>query len=202
MSTMIDSASRSAGSARTRLVYSLVLVVLVTGVPIAFWWVGHQAVIRVSASTGIPSCEGTEATTFTELGVTFEHVAIPMTTGFVCTLTIKVVNDSEREVTLERISVPVAGPRGGAGSRLIHLGSGVVPRNDGIDALADREEPPAGAEGLVGIRVIFRPSGCTPRGGSIRVYPTIVITDLLASHELTLADLPTLLGTANSSCDS
>jgi hypothetical protein len=34
------------------------------------------------------------------------------------------------------------------------------------------------------------------------VEPTIVVSDLLASHTLIIADLPAFLGTADSSCDT
>ncbi|MFA6576710.1 MAG: hypothetical protein WCS84_14910, partial [Nocardioides sp.] len=107
---MLDSASRSPGSARTLLISGLVLAVLVTVVPTALWWVGHRSVVRVSAATGVPQCEGTEPTTVRDPITAFERVAIPMTEGFACTLTIRVTNNSDREVTLDQISVPVGGP--------------------------------------------------------------------------------------------
>lgn len=57
---------------------------------------------------------------------------------------------------------------------------------------AEGESLGAGDEGLLDMRVAFRPSGCTSRGGSMRVDPTLVVT-----HELTIPDLPSFLGTAD-----
>ncbi|MFA6298379.1 MAG: hypothetical protein WC642_04390 [Nocardioides sp.] len=200
---MLDSASRSPGSARTLLISGLVLAVLVTVVPTALWWVGHRSVVRVIAATGVPQCEGTEPTTVRDPITAFERVAIPMTEGFACTLTIRVTNNSDREVTLDQISVPVGGPGGGAGFRVTHLGADAVAADGDLDAVADLGEPlEPGADQLVGMRVVFRKSGCTSAGGHMWVEPTIVVSDLLASHTLIIADLPAFLGTADSSCDT
>lgn len=200
---MLDSATRSPGSFRRLVAFGLVLAVLGTFVPAVLWWVGHQAIVRVSASTGVPRCEGTEPTTVSQPGSTFVQTAIPMTEGFACTFTIRVSNHSDREVTLDQISVPVGGPGASAGFRVTHLGDGVVPADDEIDAVADLGQPlDPGAEQLVGIRVVFRKSGCSSEDGHMWVDPTIVVSDLLASHALRIADLPAFLGTADSSCDS
>ncbi|WP_147066030.1 hypothetical protein [Knoellia locipacati] len=157
----------------------------------------------MSASTGIPHCEGTEVTTVTDPESNLEEAAIPMTDKFVCTLTIKVMNHGHREVTLHQVTVPVSGPGAGSSFQVTHIGDVAVLGNDEVDAVSEISsslEP--GAEELLDLRVAFRESGCTSEGASQWVAPTIEVNDLLASHDLTIADLPRFLGTAASSCDT
>jgi predicted ATPase len=198
--TVLDSAPRSPRSLRGLSIYALVLAALV---PAALWWVGHHATVHVSAATGIPHCDGTEPTTVRDLMSDFEQIAIPTTEGFVCTLTVRVDNRSDREVTLGEVTVPISGPRGGSSFRITHIGGERVPENDEVDAVSDLDRSvEAGDQALVDLRVTFRRSGCTSKGGSTWVDPTIQVEDLLASHDLTITDLPRFLGTADSSCDT
>lgn len=157
----------------------------------------------MSAATGIPQCDGTELTTVEDPESNLERAAIPMTNGFVCTLTIRVMNHSDRGVTLGQVTVPAGGRAAAASFRVTHIGDDAVPTDDQVDAVSNLGwslEP--GAEQLVDLRVAFRTSGCVSQGGSMWVEPTIQLDDLLASHDLTIADLPGFLGTADSSCDS
>lgn len=197
---VLDSASSSSGSVRLRLAVALVLVGV--AVPAVLWWLGHQAVDRVSAATGAPVCQGTEPTTVTDGTDGFGRTAIPMTAGFECTLTIRVVNHSDHEVTLDQVLVPAGGQAGGAGFRVTHVGGVEVPSDDDVDAVVDlAHSVDPGAEQLVDVELAFRESGCTARG-QMTIDPTIVVNDLLASRELTLIDLPALLGTADTFCRS
>lgn len=190
--------SRSTGAVRTLCIAGVVLVLVATAVPTALWWVGHRAVARVSATTGVPQCHGTEPTVVDSDG--FGRAAIPLSEGFVCALTIKVTNRSDHEVGLEQIVVPAGGPRGGAAFEVTHISGMGLPADDEIDAVIDLGlSVAAGAEQLVKVGVAFRESGCTARG-LMWIEPTIVVSDLLASHELIVADLPVFLGTADSWC--
>lgn len=88
------------------------------------------------------------------------------------------------------------------GFEVTHIGDVGVPADD-IEAVADLGwslEP--GGEELVDVRVVFRDSGCASEGGWLSVDPTVVAQDTLASHDLTVTDLPVFLGTADSSCDT
>ncbi len=184
---------------RALLVCGLVAALLVPGV---VWWVGHQATVEASASTGVPHCEGTEPRTVTDSLTEFERAAIPLRAGFSCTVAIRVVNHSDRVVTLGDVTVPVSGPQGGGSFQVTHLGGVVVPTDDAVDAAVELDwslDP--GAEELVEVRVVFRGGGCTSPDTSIDVDPDIEVRSLLASHDLTVADLPLFVGTADSSCD-
>lgn len=185
---------------RRRLAVALVLVGVI--VPAVLWGLGHGAVDRVSAATGPPVCEGTEPTTVTDGTDGFDRTAIPMKAGFECTLTIRVVNRSDHEVTLDQVLVPAGGQAGGAGFRVTHIGGEAVPADDEVDAIVDLAQPvAAGAEQLVRLGLAFRESGCSARG-EMTVDPTIVVSDLLASRDLTVIDLPALLGTDDTFCRS
>lgn len=178
-------------------------VALLAIAPAALWWVGHQATLRVTATSGIPQCQGTQLTTVDEPGSNFRRSAIPMSDGFTCTLTIKVTNRSDREVRVDKVTFPVGGPGAGASFQVTHIGDIAVPDNDQIDAVSEfRSSLQPGAEQLFDLRVAFRETGCDSEGSSTWVDPIIEVHDVLASHDLSVADLPGFAGTADSSCDT
>ena len=129
-------------------------------------------------------------------------MAIPTTDGFVCTLLISVNNRSGHDVTLGRITVPVAGPMA-AGTFEIRSIDGSKPADGQIDAIVDLAQPiMAGDTYVLEMQVGFRESGCGSQGTWTGVDPRIKVKDLIASHEVVVTDLPLFAGTADSSCDS
>jgi hypothetical protein len=124
-----------------------------------------------------------------------------MAEGFVCTLTINVANDGDRQVRLGRVTVPAGGGAARAGFRVTHVQGDVVPSGQQVDAVSELGLSLApDAEQVIHLQVAFRESGCSPRGQLMSVDPTIQVHALLGSTDLMVTDLPGFLGTAASSC--
>ncbi len=178
----------------------LVTLLVVLG---AVWWTGHRATLRVVAVTGVPHCDGTEPTSLADRMTGFERVAIPLRRDFTCTLTIRVLNQGDRDVHLGDVTVPVSGPRAGSSFEVTHIGGIAVRAGDAPAAVApvDLKLDP-GNEHLVDLRVVFRADGCASDKSSFTVQPEIALGSLLAAHGLTVSDLPVFVGTPDSSCDA
>jgi hypothetical protein len=194
-------------TSRHRLLVGVVALLVLAGVlvPAVLWRIGLGATTQVHAVTGVPDCEGTRPTTVDEshLGETFRRVAIPMVEDFRCTLSIRVDNDSDRTVTLGRMTIPVAGPHAGPAFKATFVNGQAQPDPDATDAYAalDVELAP-GESAVVPVVMEFRESGCDSKGGGEHVSPRIRVRSGLATHDLEVSDLPAFLGTEDSSCDS
>lgn len=180
----------------------LVLVLVAAGVWGTLWWRGHHATDEIHAVTGAPRCTGTGVVQRRDLGhEDFMRPTIPMRQGFTCTVPIKLTNAGSRDVEVAEITIPVAGPGGGAGFRVTHV-HGIEPSGDDeIDAVAPLDltlEP--GAVEVIELAAVFRRSGCSSPGATMRVDPRIRLTSSWASRDLTVVDLPLFRGTADTSC--
>ncbi|GAA3661013.1 hypothetical protein GCM10022237_21100 [Nocardioides ginsengisoli] len=193
---------------RSRIAYlsvSVVLVLLVaTGV---LWSVGFRRAADVVTSTGDTVCEGTRPTRVADDGFGaeyFRRVGIPMRRGFACILHIEVRNNGDRGVRIGQVRFP-AGPSAGSAYEVTSIDSRRVPvddESDGGDAVVDLDRQLDGGESyVVEVRVRFRESGCDGEGGAEQPWPSIAVNSLLASHEVVVSDVPSFLGTADSTCD-
>lgn len=182
------------------IVLGLVAIVVVA---LAVAWVaGFRAALQVVAVTGVPYCEGTQPTVESELDSSFQRVAIPTSAGFACTLSISITNRSDHDITLGRATVPIAGPVAGPSFEIRSI-DGNNPADDQIDAMVDLDLPiRSGETYVVEMQVAFRQDGCNSEGTWTGVDPRIKVKDLIASHDLTVTDLPLFAGTADSSCYS
>ncbi len=205
---MVHAAAVVDSEVRGRLTLNRV-VALVIGLALVsmavVWWLGHRAVDQVTAISGIPDCDRTDTTVYTDLNdEDFRRPAIRLSEGFVCVLPLRVDNGSGREVDLRRVTVPFGGEAGGAAYRVTHLGDGgsLLHRSD-LDATTDLDYTLAPGEStVVRVRMVFRQSGCTSPDGFMFITPTIEVRDLFASRTIAIPDFPALLGTAASSCDT
>ncbi|WP_156887222.1 hypothetical protein [Nocardioides sp. CF8] len=126
--------------------------------------------------TGVPHCDGTEPTSLADRMTGFERVAIPLRRDFTCTLTIRVLNQGDRDVHLGDVTVPVSGPRAGSSFEVTHIGGIAVPAGDAVEAVAPLDLALApGNEHLVDLRVVFRPDGCIEKEAWISVQPEIAL---------------------------
>ncbi|QZY29139.1 hypothetical protein [Nocardioides coralli] len=193
--------SSSPRSRRAVPVVLLAALLVVVAVPAVVWWIGQGATQKAAAHTGVPRCEGADVVPTNDDG--FRAVAIRMDEGFVCTLTIRVTNRSDREVTLGNVRIPVAGPAARSGYRVTHIGGDPVRGFDMVEAETDLGwAVQAGDEEDVPLRVVFRPQGCASPGLRTWTIPTIEVRDLLATRDLDVVDLPEFIGTTDTSCDT
>lgn len=183
-----------------QLLTGLVLVAL--AVTAAVWWVGYQRSVQVTASTGVPQCQGTTPRTLDgESDPGDADSGIPLRKGFTCRVRIRVVNWGDHDVVLDRVTVPIGGTEARGGFHVLDIDGQPVADGD-IDATADLDLPLEPGTTVIEIGLAFQPSGCVDVGGGEQPYPTIEVASLLASHGVMVGDFPVLLGTKDSTCPS
>lgn len=170
----------------------------------ALWHRGERALLEVTAVTGEVTCRGaTPRLVESPFDDGFRRPAVPMSKGFVCDIPILVTNRSSHPVRLQRISVPLGGPRAANSFRVRGIGSDNEPwsgdRLDASTSLADRLSQ--ADHTTIWIQIAFRASGCVSEGGTVSVEPDIRLASGVARRRLIVADFPLLLGTRDSACE-
>ncbi|WP_141012492.1 hypothetical protein [Nocardioides sambongensis] len=181
-----------------------VVTLLVVGV-IGWRHLGGDATTEVFGEAALPRCSGVEVGVAEVEGMRLP--AIPMARGMRCTLTYRVWNPGDADLTVTGFRQAIGGPGGGAGFRVVAVNGTAIDHTasadgDDIDARWSGETPLAPEDfAIVEVEVAFRSSGCTARG-TLTSWSSVLVEGKRDERRVTLPLAAFFRGTRDSTCGS